>query len=131
MGNVAARKPDPRLVVESLGIGADEQSQFLQTFLGVSPRTVKRRLGGEAPSKGERFQLEMLANVNELANEMFGSQENARRFLTTPLPARPRCKCSTACRATSASRVSSSGKPTGCFNCASTTSTTTRQRMPR
>jgi putative toxin-antitoxin system antitoxin component (TIGR02293 family) len=87
MGNVSVRKPDPRRVVESLGIGADEQSQFLQTFLGVSPRTVRRRLEGEAPSKGEQLQLEMLANVNELANQMFGSQENARRFLGTPLPA--------------------------------------------
>jgi putative toxin-antitoxin system antitoxin component (TIGR02293 family) len=86
VGNVAVRKPDPRRVVESLGIGADEQSQFLQTFLGVSLRTVKRRLAGEAPSKGEQLQLEMLANVNELANQMFGSQENVRRFLTTPLP---------------------------------------------
>lgn len=87
MGNVVVRKPDPRRVVESLGISTDEQSQFLQTFLGVSQRTVKRRLEGEAPSKGEQLQLEMLTNVNELANQMFGSQENARRFLVTPLPA--------------------------------------------
>ena len=89
MENVIAprSKPDPKRIVESLGIGADKQSQFLQTFLGVSSRTVKRRLDGEAPSKGEQLQLEMLSNVTELANQMFGSQADALRFLNTPLPA--------------------------------------------
>jgi putative toxin-antitoxin system antitoxin component (TIGR02293 family) len=86
-GRTTRSKPNPRGIVESLGIEASQQAQFLQTFLGVSSRTVKRRLGGEAPSKGEQLQLEMLTNVNDLANQMFGSQADALRFLSTPLPA--------------------------------------------
>jgi uncharacterized protein (DUF2384 family) len=85
--SVTRAKPNPLLIVERMGIAEDQQTLFLQTFLGVSPRTIKRRLEGEAPSKGELLQLEMLSNVNDLANRMFGSQEQAREFLNTRLPA--------------------------------------------
>jgi putative toxin-antitoxin system antitoxin component (TIGR02293 family) len=84
---VLETKRNPLLVVERMGIEEDKQTEFLQTFLGVSPRTIKRRLEGEAPSKGEQLQLEMLSSVNDLANRMFGSQDEARAFLNTPLPA--------------------------------------------
>lgn len=80
-------KPDLFSVIEGLGIDDSDKELFLQQFLGVSQRTVKRRLEGDPPSKGEQLQLEMLANVSDLAKRMFGSQAAARIFLNTPLPA--------------------------------------------
>jgi putative toxin-antitoxin system antitoxin component (TIGR02293 family) len=73
-------------VIRRLGIEENEQTHFLTNFLGVSPRTVKRRLEGESPSKGELLKLEMLASVNDLAVRMFGDQQQAREWLGTPLP---------------------------------------------
>jgi putative toxin-antitoxin system antitoxin component (TIGR02293 family) len=83
---VTRAKANPLLIVERMGIDEDQQVLFLQNFLGVSPRTIKRRLEGEAPSKGELLQLEMLSNINDLANQMFGNQEQAQTFLNTKLP---------------------------------------------
>lgn len=69
-------------LVEYVVVNADDAAQLRNRL--VPPATYKRRAATLKPEESER--VERLARVMALAEDAFGSTDDARRFLATPHP---------------------------------------------
>ncbi|MFK7602402.1 antitoxin Xre/MbcA/ParS toxin-binding domain-containing protein [Deinococcus sp. SM5_A1] len=56
-------------------------------FLGVSPKTIERRLQTGAWEKAEQYKVDMLLHLKKEAADVFGDPAQSALWLTTPTPA--------------------------------------------
>ncbi len=66
-------------------VGFTDRNDLVQ-FLGVSPKTLERRLKDKTWSKAEQYKLGMLEHLSREATQVFGDEEKAVLWLNSPIP---------------------------------------------
>lgn len=76
----------PGTLLKAEAVSARDKLELAQ-FLGISPKTMERRLQSNAWDKAEAYKLDMLLHLEREASEVFGNAERAAQWLASPIPA--------------------------------------------
>lgn len=77
--------PKPFALARSVAKRLDATDEQMAAFIGVTYRTFQRRAQSGQLEDAESAKVEMIDNLLTLGTRVFGEEEQARRWLTSPI----------------------------------------------